>query len=325
MKEIVFLNKNAQKWREFEAILAKRRSVTADELADLYIQITDDLAFSRTYYPASQATRYLNSLASKAHQIIYQNKREKSSRIKTFWKYEFPLLVYKYRKNIIYSFLIFIAAIFIGVISTANDDTFVRLILGDGYVNMTLHNIEEGDPMAVYKKMNEADMFLGITVNNIRVSFIAFIFGIFFSIGTGYIIFTNGIMLGCFQYFFYQKGLFWDSFLTIWIHGTLEIWAIIVAGAAGLILGNSFLFIGTYPRVYSLKKGAREGMKMVFGLVPFFIIAGFLEGFVTRYTEMPNVFRALIIFISLSIIVWYFFIYPNQLVRKSLKKHTQKN
>ena len=316
MKEVVFLNKNAQKWRTFEAILNKRRSATADELADLFIQITDDLAFARTYYPTSQISRYLNSLAAKAHQSIYRNKREKNNRLKHYWKYEFPLLLHKYRKNIIYSFIIFIAAVFIGIVSTANDDTFVRIILGDSYVNMTLHNIEQGDPMAVYKKMNEADMFLGITVNNIRVSFIAFIFGLFLSVGTGYILFVNGVMLGCFQYFFYQKGLFWDSFLTIWIHGTLEIWAIIVAGAAGLILGNGILFTKNYPRVYSFQKGAKEGIKIIAGLVPFFITAGFLEGFVTRYTEMPDILRLLIILTSLSIIVWYFFIYPNQLIKK---------
>ncbi len=66
----------------------------------------------------------------------------------------------------------------IGVVSSAGDSGFVRLIMGDSYVNMTLENIDKGDPLAVYKQMNGVDMFLGITFNNIRVSFFAFMFGL---------------------------------------------------------------------------------------------------------------------------------------------------
>ena len=103
----------------------------------------------------------------------------------------------------------------IGALSAAHDDTFVRLILGDAYVNMTLNNIEQGDPMAVYKSMHQSDMFFAITFNNVRVSFMAFVMGLLISVGSGLIMFYNGIMLGAFQYFFYQKGLLLTSFLTI--------------------------------------------------------------------------------------------------------------
>ena len=195
--------------------------------------------------------------------------------------------------------------------------------MGDTYVNMTLENIDKGDPMAVYKKMNEVDMFLGITVNNIYVSFLCFAFGIFFSLGTGYLLFTNGIMLGAFQYFFYTKGLLVESVLVIWIHGTLEISAIIIAGCAGLTLGNSFLFPGTYSRATSFVRGAKQGVKIAVGLVPIvalipiFITAGFLESFVTRHTQMPMWLSLTIIIGSLTFIIWYFIIYPIRLNNKA--------
>lgn len=72
----------------------------------------------------------------------------------------------------------------IGAYSAATDGAYVRTIMGDGYVNMTLENIGNNDPMAVYKQMNEAEMFLGITVNNIKVALMAFVFGIVVSIGS---------------------------------------------------------------------------------------------------------------------------------------------
>ena len=136
--------------------------------------------------------------------------------------------------------------------------------------------------MAVYKKMSETDMFLGITINNIKVSLLAFSMGVLAGIGTIYMLMQNAIMLGSFQYFFYEKGLLWESARTIWIHGTIEISVIIVAGCAGLVVGKSILFPGTYSRLKSFTMGVKSGLKIVVSTIPFFIIAGFLEGFVTR-------------------------------------------
>jgi uncharacterized membrane protein SpoIIM required for sporulation len=237
----------------------------------------------------------------------------------SFWKYELPFLFKNSQRQLLYSFLIFSVSMLIGAVSAAYDDTFVRLIMGDSYVNMTLENIHKGDPMAVYKKMNELDMTLAITLNNVYVSFLCFVMGMLFSLGTGFMLFSNGVMLGAFQYFFYAKGLLVQSALVIWIHGTLEISAIVIAGCAGLTLGNSILFPGTYPRSVSFVRGAKQGLKIIIGLVPVFMLAGFLEGFVTRHTEMPVWLSLGIIGISLSFILWYFIIYPNVLQKKSIR------
>ena len=161
--------------------------------------------------------------------------------------------------------------------------------------------------------MNQTDMFLGITLNNIYVAFMTFVLGVFSSIGSGLMLVRNGIMLGAFQTFIAQKGFLLESVATIWIHGTLEIFSIIVAGAAGIVMGNSIIFPGTYTRLESFRKGAIKGVKLVFGLIPMFVIAAFLEGFVTRYTHAPYIIRFAIILISLLFIVFYFFIYPRKL------------
>lgn len=155
-------------------------------------------------------------------------------------------------------------------------------------------------------------MFLGITLNNVMVSFNCFAMGILTSFGTGYMLLTNGMMVGAFQTFFYQHGLLWESTLAIWLHGTLEIWAIIVAGAAGLALGNGWLFPGTYSRLESFRRGAGRGLKIVVGTVPVFIMAGFIEGFITRHTELPELLRLALILLSLSFILYYYIYLPNR-------------
>lgn len=310
MREAVFIRQNTEKWREFE----QDSSTDPDVLSERFVQLTDDLAYARTFYPDAPVTKYLNGLATRFHRQLYANRREAGNRFVTFWKYELPTLFYRSHRQLRNAFVVFALACGLGAVSAAYDDTFVRLILGDSYVNMTIENIEKGDPMAVYKSRGQTEMFFGITLNNVLVSFYAFMLGILFSVGTVYILFSNGVMLGAFQYFFYQKGVFLTSVLTIWIHGTLEISAIVIAGCAGLVMGNSLLFPGTYSRLHSFREGARQGLKITIGLVPIFVTAGFLESFVTRL-PLHWLASSLIILTSACFIGWYFVVYPRQLNR----------
>jgi uncharacterized membrane protein SpoIIM required for sporulation len=317
MNEVQFLHKNIKKWEAFETLLEHKNRTNPDEVSDLFINLTDDLAYARTYFPDAKATQYLNQLTRKAHHIIYQNQPVNKNRIKTFWASEFPLLIYSSRREIFVSFSILLLSVLIGIISNKYDAGFTRIILGDSYVNMSLSNIQKGDPLAVYKSMNQVDMFLGITLNNIKVSFLAFAMGLLTPIGTGFIIMQNGVMLGTFQSFLAEQGFLLDSIATVWVHGSYEIFAITVAGGAGIVIGNSIIFPQTYSRTESFRRGALRGSKMVIGLIPLFIVAGFLEGFITRYTQAPYVFRFAIIFLSLISIILYFYLYPILLIKKS--------
>ncbi len=318
MREATFIKQNKDKWTKFENVLVSDMAISPTELGDLYIEITDHLSYAQTLYPNSNTHQYLNQLASKAHQKIYKTKKESKGRFINFYKHEFPAMFYQYLPQLGVSFLIFLVFSLVGAYSAATDGAFVRSIMGDAYVNMTLENIEKGDPMAVYKQMNRVDMFLGITVNNIRVALTAFSLGVLLGLGTFYILMSNAVMLGSFQYFFYDQGLLWESARTIWIHGTIEIAVIIVAGCAGIVLGNSILFPGTYTRLVSFQKGAKAGLKILISTIPFFIIAGFLEGFITRITHLPDMFNVTIILASLALIIYYYVILPIQI-------HKQKN
>ena len=312
MRESLFVKRNTDKWQAIE----QKRSNNPDELTERFVELTDDLSYARTFYPDSNVTRYLNGLTAQMHRGLMQNRRDDRSRFITFWQYELPLLFRQSHKMLAVSAGIFLAACILGWVSAAHDNTFVRLILGDQYVNMTLENIKKGDPLGVYNSSDQATMFVQITLNNIFVAFRTFIFGLFASFGTVAMLFYNGVMLGSFQYFFYERGLLLDSVLKIWIHGTLEISAIIIAGCAGLVVGNSLLFPGTYSRLDSFKRGVKQGLKITIGLVPIFIMAGFLESFVTRLILPPAVSGG-IISVSAAFIIWYFILYPIALNRTS--------
>ncbi|WP_298526409.1 stage II sporulation protein M [uncultured Christiangramia sp.] len=317
MREAAFVRQNKDKWVKYESLLQKYKSLNPDQLSNLYVELSDDLSYASTFYPGSNTVQYLNGLATTAHQKIYRGKKESKSRFLTFFTKEFPREFHKHQKQLLWSFLIFAGFSLVGAYSAATDGSFLRSILGDAYVNMTLENIANKDPMAVYKQASETNMFLGITINNIRVALTAFSLGVLAGIGTVFVMMQNGVMLGSFQYFFYEQGLLWESARTIWIHGTIEISVIIVAGCAGLVVGKSILFPGTYSRLKSFTMGIKDGLKIVISTVPFFIIAGFLEGFVTRMTQMPDWLAIIIISLSLLLIIFYYVIYPILLSNKT--------
>ncbi|MEN1784866.1 MAG: stage II sporulation protein M [Bacteroidota bacterium] len=314
MREVAFIRQNKEKWLQFEKAISQKKIENPDQLSDLYLQLINDLAYAQTYYKKSKIVIYLNNLAVNVYQKIYQTKREDSNFLVYFFKIEVPMLLYQYRRYMGYAFSFFLIAILIGIVSAINDDSFVRLILGNAYVNETLQNIENGDPVAVYKSGSNWGSFIGITFNNLKVGLTAFAYGVTGGIGTAYVLLYNGIMLGSFQYFFEQQGVLWESAKGIWIHGAMEIFAIVIEGMAGFILGASILFPKTYSRLVSFKRGMRDSIKIVISTFPFTIAAGFLEGYVTRYADsMPNFVALIIIFGTLSLITFYYIIYPYRL------------
>ena len=324
MREVAFIKQNKEKWLEFEQAIFGKAKKNPDELASLYIHLVNDLSYAKTYYPKSKTVVYLNHLASLTYQKIYKTKREETNRLVYFFKTEVPLIVYQHRRYVLYSFLLCFIFTAVGVLSAANDQDFVRIILGDNYVNMTLENIEKGNPVAVYKSGSNWGSAIGITANNLYVGAKCYLFGIFAGLGTLMVMMFNFIMLGSFQYFFYEQGVFWESVRGIWIHGSMEIFAIVIEAAAGFIFGAGILFPKTYSRLASLKISFKNGLKIFISTIPFTFAAGMLEGFVTRYSpDMPRLLNIFIIVFTLALISFYYLVYPFMVNKKIQKQHVQ--
>ncbi len=312
MREALFIKKNKERWERIQ----DHPSTNADDMAKDFTQLVDDLAYAKTFYPSGKVTRYINGQASKIYVGIYQNRKEESNRLVTFWKYELPLTIRKYHGLVLFTFILFVLFFIVGFFSSGHDPAFVRSVLGDGYVDMTEENIAQGNPLGVYDSGNALLAWIGIMINNIMVSFTYFARGLSFGLLTVTSVAKEAITLGAFEYMFFSKGFGWPSAMGVLIHGMLELTAIIIACAAGLVMVKSFLFPGTLKRMDSLKRGVKDGVKIVVGLMPVFLIAAFFEGFVTRHYKMPLLINALILAASFSFIIWYFVIYPIRLGKR---------
>lgn len=317
MTEVSFIRQNLEKWNRMEAVCVSAGQCAPDELAAAYQELTADLAFAQTHFPEARITEYLNDLSLALHLQLYKRRPMQWRRVWHFLSREVPLAFYGCRRELLASLVVFLVGALIGCFSQAKDPDFANIILGEYYVNMTLENIEAGQPMAVYDSDAETDMFLGITLNNVRVAFMCFSAGLLTLFGTGVMLLHNSVMIGAFQTFFVQHGLAWESALAVWLHGTLEISAIIVAGAAGIRLGTGWLFPETFTRKEAFKRSAKQALRVVTGTVPLLVVAGFIEGFFTRHTEWPDALRLGIILLSLAFVIYYVVVLPRRCARRS--------
>ena len=317
MREVAFIKQNKEKWLEFEQGFSNNQKKNPDDIANLHIKIMNDLVYAQTYYPKSTVTLYLNKLAKISLQKVYDSKRINKNVFLYFFFEKVPLLSFKYRKYFYVSFIFFFICFFIGLLSTFNDDSFARQILGNNYIDTTLENIQNGDAMAIYKGGSNWGTFIGIYDNNQRIGLNMFLSGLFLGIGTAFYIVINAIMVAVFQAFFYQQNTFLDSLKGIWIHGTYEIFGIIIEAAAGYIIGASILFPRTLKRFQSFKIGIRHAFYIFISTIPFTIMAAFLEGYVTRYSNiMPTFFCFAIILFSLISISYYYLVLPFLVAKK---------
>jgi len=309
MKETKFIQQNKKKWSEFED-LSKTQHKDSNLYSKLFIQITDDLSYARTFYSNRSVRVYLNNLAQDIFHKVFSRNKKKQSVIKDFWMEDLPSIMYHHRVDLLISFIVTMSAVAIGLFTYKHDPSFAAKILGDDYLAMTAENIAKKDPMAVYKQSGPISMFVYIAKNNLIVDMLTFFSGLILGVGTFLVLIRNGLMLAAFQFYFIKKGLFYESFLAVWLHGTLEISAMVICGAAGIVLGKGLVFPGTYSRTQSFFSSAQRATKIFFAVLPITFTAAIIESFLTRYTKAPDALRLTLILVSLLFIIGYFVYLP---------------
>jgi len=306
LREGLFIKKNKDRWQAIQ----EGHVTDPDEMASNFTRLVDDLAYAKTFYPTSRATRYINALASRIFLGIYRNRKEETNRLARFWKVDVPDAMYRHRLVLLFSFVVFAIFSAVGFYSAKEDPSFISDMLGEDYVAMTERNIENGNPFDVYASMPSFFMFVYIMLNNIIVSFTYFFKGLLFGIPPMINLAKESTRIGAFEQMFFARGLGQQAVVTVLLHGLLELTAIIIACAGGLVMGKSMLFPGTVKRFDAFRKGVKDGVKMVLSLVPVFIAAAWIESYITRHYKMPLVYSLAILAAAAVFVIWYYIVYP---------------
>ena len=305
-----WIEKRKPYWHELEKLLRQCNqsgpgSLTHQKLRDLsllYRQIASDLAVAREDPSAAEFSRYLNQLLLQAHGVIYTDKRTGLKTILTFFPRAYPKI---FRENLVFcltAFGIFLAGGLMGMLLSLNNPDFQLKFLGPSMIEtiergeMWTHSILAVKPLASAR----------IMTNNISVSFMAFAAGITGGVGTIYMMFFNGMLVGVIGTACGMAGMSLKFWSFVAPHGVLELPAIFIAGGAGLRIGQGLLFPGALPRGESLTRAGRQGARLVTGAVPLLIVAGLIEAFVSPTALDVSLKFALAAALFTLLLAWLF-------------------
>jgi uncharacterized membrane protein SpoIIM required for sporulation len=316
MRESRFIEVNTPDWERLEELLVSPERQQSGELSRLFVKVMEDLSYARTYYANRSVRFYLNELTRKAFVLVQQGRQKEKLSFLSFWTERLPYELYQSRRYFQIAALVFSLGMAIGVFSSFANEMFPNLMLSDGYVAQTLDNIRQGDPMAIYKDEGMGQMSSWITLNNIYVTLVVFISGLLAGLGSMMMLLMEGARLGAFFTMFYEQDELPIAMLTVWQHGILEIGAIIMGGGCGLLLASGLIFPGTLSRIQAFRISAMRSVMLMATTIPMLILAGFIEGFVTRQTEAPTFLRLMVLILSSAFIILYFYVLPKKVVKE---------
>lgn len=283
MTEEQFIQINSSTWKELESFFPKinKKGVKSLPSCDVkrFLHIfrlsSHHLAYARTHYPKSNLEVYLNSLVGKSHSHVYAVKKISTGSFIRYIYFGFPKLLRENSLYILSSFGFFILGGIIAMLMVYFNIENATFFLPPEVIE----NIQAGKMGG--GQWNYPLMSSIIMVNNISVSLKAFVLGITLGLGTIFVLFQNGALLGALTALVYMYGdpvSYWSLILP---HGVIELTAIFIAGASGLIIGKSLLLPGEYTRKHSLISGTKRSVSLIMGVVVMLIIAGIIEGFFT--------------------------------------------
>lgn len=256
------------------------------DLARLYRAATSDLALAKRDFPRNEITAYLNQLVARAHAVVYRSEPLALRRLWHFAVRGFPRL---FRETWIFTFIA--ALLFVIPAFASGISTFVRPETTTLLLPAQLHrliSVVEDKELWINIPVEErpyASAF--IMRNNIQVSFLAFASGLTAGLLTLWVLFLNGLIIGTLTGLTSYHGLGFELWTFVIGHGVIELSVIFMAGGSGLMLGWAILRPGLLRRRDALAQAARKAVYLLLGAVPWLVIAGTIEGFISPNEDIP--------------------------------------
>jgi uncharacterized membrane protein SpoIIM required for sporulation len=296
MKLDPFLAQRSDGWRQLSGLLDRllkagpARLTVADlqELGRLYRRAASDLAYARAHFHDPETVSYLNQLVARGHSAIYAPARPRWGAVWSFLGRGLPRQVraagafFGVAALLLYGSVL--AGLAVAIISPESASALVPAQLQPAVEQ------EAPAPAAHAEDLpSGVQALLGsvILTNNLRVGFLSFALGIICGAGTAYVLLQNGLMLGALAGKLGIGGSALDFWSLIAPHGGLELLAITLCGAGGLLLGWALVSPGDLRRRDALIAAGRKAVPLVVGAIPLFGIAALIEAFVTPAPVTP--------------------------------------
>lgn len=292
LKSAQFRKEREQNWLRLEDLLSRidRHGIQSLyefellELPILYRNVLSSLSVARSISLDQNLEQYLESLTIRAYLQVYGVRQTFRQTAWHFFTEGFPKAFYQFRWYILLSTALFFLGAGLAFWMCLDD-------MENFYILMDASMMQGRDPLAtteylrstLYDKIEQEDELFFFAsylfTHNSGVGILSFVTGIFGGFPTFYLIFENGLNLGAFVALFASRGLMVDVLGWLLPHGITEIFALILCGASGLVLGFSVLLPGKYSRLVNLRRAGRAAIPLITGSVCMLLLAGIIEGF----------------------------------------------
>jgi uncharacterized membrane protein SpoIIM required for sporulation/uncharacterized RDD family membrane protein YckC len=290
-----FIARKSARWEEFRTLADQAAKKGLDSLrpedlpryAARYREVAADLARARTYRAPPTVRNLLERLVAAGHNTLYRDERKTAARAWEIVMRECPAAVLQSWRYVLIAILTFAAPIAAGYRLIRDRPALAQEVLPDGMLRRAEAGVaRQAAGQGYYVAAPEEQAFEAsfIISNNVRVAFLCFAGGALLGIGALVLLAFNGLSIGTTFGHFANLGLFGYIGTFVAGHGTLELFAICVAGAAGFLLGKSMIAPGDMTRGDALVLNGRIALRMIGAVAVMLVVAGTIEGFVSTGT-----------------------------------------
>ncbi|BBM01562.1 stage II sporulation protein M [Microbulbifer sp. GL-2] len=292
MRQRDFENRYRDSWTQLETWLkgdGKDAKAAALDLPAAYRDLCQQLAMAKERQYTGRLIDHLNQLVMAAHHRVY---RQQTLRRKGWLHYllaGFPQAVRANGRTVALASALFLLPALVMGIGTYNNDALIYAVMSPGDVLSLESMYDPGNRVLGRERGSDTDlrMFGFYIKNNIGIAFRTFAGGILFGLGSIFFLVFNGVYLGAVFGHITRVGFVSTFYPFVIGHGAFELTAIVLAGAAGLLLGRSLVDPGQHRRSVALRLASVEAMKIMYGTFLMLVIAAFLEAFWSSSAATP--------------------------------------
>lgn len=305
-----FIRRHRSTWKEAERLLDRVEAEGLEALSEKevltfgehYREVSDHLVRARTELSNPETIEYLNALVGRGYAVIYRGRRHRLQSMYRFLRSGFPRLCRARATEIWIALGALVAGAVFGGVAGALDPESVQYMVEREYANI---------PPEIYLQRKgslsgteEAAAMMGaVSTNNLRVAILAFAAGITLGLGTIAILFYNGVLLASFSSIFVRAGSGFELFGLLAPHGLIEMFAIVLSGAAGLVLARALLAPGARSRALALREDGLTALLMLAGSVPVILAAMVIESTLSKFQSIGPGPKCLAGFLALAVVL----------------------
>lgn len=309
MKQQDFTQRNSEHWKTFEELLTDTKLAKNHDVPKLFRQISNDLATAKARQYSPDLIQRLNDLLLRGQDVLYKSNTRFLRGILDFFIIDFGNGLFDIRKYVIWAHIIFYVPSFIvaGIVVANPESTY---LFADSDTLSSLESMyDPSDERFTEERASQSDflMFGHYIRNNISIAFNCFVGGVVFGLGSIFFMIFNAIMFGAASGHIINVEYGSTFFSFIVTHGSFELTAIVISGAAGLVLGKHLISPGRYSRIQSLKQAGKRTFPVIIGCFIMLIFAAFVEAFWSSSMFIPNIVKYIVGGICWVVILWFVF------------------